>query len=105
MFVKVYEYHIQPDKIDEYLSIQKKASEMYSKFVDVQTIYLQSKVDHTKWLEISTYTNESEYTKAMSLLNEQKEIMELFEKFTSLQVEGMKNIKEEDFTYVKISGQ
>lgn len=103
VFVKVYEYHIQPDKIDEYVSIQKGALEIYNKFADVQTIYLQSREDHTKWLEISSYKNEFEYNKAMSMLNEQKEISELFERFASLQVQGRENIKEEVYTSVKIS--
>ncbi|MFD2640174.1 hypothetical protein [Piscibacillus salipiscarius] len=48
MFVKVYQYHIQKDKVDEYLSIQERASEIYGKYLDFNTVYLQSKDDSTK---------------------------------------------------------
>lgn len=58
MFVKVYQYYIQSNKVDDYLSIQKRASEIYGQYLDVNTIYLQSKDDNTKWMEISTYRDE-----------------------------------------------
>ncbi len=34
MFVKIYQYHIQKDKVDEYFSIQEKASEIYGRYLD-----------------------------------------------------------------------
>lgn len=38
MFVKIYQYHIQQDKVEEYLSIQEKASEIYSKYLNFHTM-------------------------------------------------------------------
>ncbi|WP_456278930.1 hypothetical protein [Bacillus sp. AK128] len=96
MFVKVYKYHIQNDKVDEYLSIQEKASKIYGKYIDLQTTYLQSIDDHTKWLEISKYKDENEYQKSMDLINKEFEIKELFKAFQCLLVSDSE-ISEEDF--------
>jgi hypothetical protein len=96
MFVKVYQYHIQNDKVDEYLSIQEKASEIYGKYIDLQTTYLQSKDDSTKWMEISKYKDEDEYRKSIDLINKEFEIQELFNAFQGLLVSDSE-ISEEDF--------
>lgn len=97
MFVKVYQYHIQQDKVKEYVEIQQKASEIYRKYIVSQTTYLNSMSDPTKWLEISRYENEEEYVKSMNLVNEEEEIRELFKTFQSLLVIDKKEIMEEDF--------
>lgn len=97
MFVKIYQYHIREDKTDEYLLIQEKASEVYSRYLDFHTMYLQSKDDGTKWIEISRYKDESEYQKGMNLINEQEEIQELFDTFQSLLVSDRKEISEENY--------
>lgn len=55
IFVKFYQYHIQKDKVEEYLAIQEKASEIYGQYLDFHTMYLNSKVDGTKWIEITIY--------------------------------------------------
>ena len=97
MFVKIYQYHIQQDKVEEYLSIQEKASEIYSKYLNFHTMYINSKDDETKWIEISRYADEKEYNKSMTIINEQKEIQELFARFQYLLVTDKKEIWEEDF--------
>ncbi|ART77175.1 hypothetical protein B4U37_14455 [Sutcliffiella horikoshii] len=96
MFVKVYQYHIQTDKVSKYLSIQKKASDIYRKHLNVNTVYLQSKDDNTKWMEISTYRNEVEYNKTITLINEEEEIIRLYAEFQSLIVSG-EEISEENY--------
>ncbi|NMH74552.1 hypothetical protein HF078_15800 [Bacillus sp. RO2] len=97
MFVKVYQYHIQKNKVDEYLAIQEKASEIYGRHLDFHTMYLNSKDDATKWIEISRYKDENEYQKSMDMINEQEEIQELFKAFQSLLVTDKSEISEEDF--------
>lgn len=97
MFVKVYQYHIQQDKVQEYFEIQKKSSEIYSKYITSETMYLNSKEDPTKWMEISRYENEQEYYKSMKLVNEVVEIHSLFKSFQSLLVSEKREIMEEDF--------
>lgn len=97
MFVKVYQYHIQKDKVDEYLAIQERASEIYGRYLDFHTMYLNSKDDATKWIEISRYKDENEYQKSIDMINELEEIQELFEAFQSLLVTDKSEIIEEDF--------
>jgi hypothetical protein len=97
MFVKVYQYHIQKNQVDEYLAIQEKVSEIYGRQLDFHTLYLNSKDDATKWIEISRYKDEDEYQKSMDMINEQEEIQELFKAFQSLLVTDKSEISEEDF--------
>ncbi len=97
MFVKIYQYHIQKDKVDEYFNIQEKASEIYSRYLDFHTLYLNSKDDDTKWVEITRYKDEDEYNKSMNIINEQKDIQDLFETFQSLLLTDKREISEEDF--------
>ncbi|NHM34075.1 hypothetical protein [Neobacillus terrae] len=97
MFVKVYQYHIQKDKTDEYLAIQEKASKIYGRYIDFHTLYLNSKVDATKWIEITRYKDENEYQKSLAMINQQEKIQELFEAFQSLLVTDKNEISEEDF--------
>ncbi|WP_240688081.1 hypothetical protein [Pseudalkalibacillus hwajinpoensis] len=63
MFVKVYEYYVREECIEEYLTIQEKAGEIYDKYIDAHTIYLRSKKDEAKWMEITRYKSEEEYRK------------------------------------------
>ncbi|OCA90350.1 hypothetical protein A8F94_00140 [Bacillus sp. FJAT-27225] len=101
MFVKVYQYHILKDKIDEYLAIQEKVSEIYGRYLEFHTMYLNSKIDATQWIEISRYKDENEYQKCMDLINQQKEIQGLFLEFQTLLVTGKSEICEEDFMEMK----
>lgn len=101
MFVKVYTYHIQHDKVGEFLVIQEKVSKIYNRYLEFKTIYLQSKEDNTKWMEITTYKDEEEYLKCMALINKSEEIQELFNAFQTLLVSQVK-ISEEDFIERKI---
>lgn len=104
LFVKIYQYHIQLNQIEEYLRIQDQAIKIYSQYVDFQTVYINSKEDATKWLEISTYKDENEYKKSIDLINEDKEIQELFKKFQSL-LSPETEIIEEDFMERKRIGK
>ena len=97
MFVKVYQYHIQPDRIDEYLEIQKKSAEIYASYLDFQSFCINSNQDKSKWIEISKYKNENEYRKSIDLINDNTEIKQLFEKFSSLLINGETDLVEEDY--------
>ncbi|WP_449537600.1 hypothetical protein [Ferdinandcohnia sp. Marseille-Q9671] len=100
MFVKVYSYHIQPAKNKEFVHIQKRTSELYGRYIDVQTTYLQSSEDQTKWLEISKYRSEEDYLKSIQLINNQKEIQDLFLAFQSILEQ--EKITEENFTEIRL---
>jgi hypothetical protein len=101
MFIKVYEYYIQPDKEQEYLNIQQKAGEIYSRYLNVHSLHLKSMDDPSKWMEITRYRDKEEYKKSLDLINQYKEIKELFKEFQSLLASEKREIREEDFTVVK----
>ncbi|MDZ5471440.1 hypothetical protein SM124_06735 [Bacillus sp. 31A1R] len=97
MFVKVYQYHIQTEKVKDYLALQEKVAEVYKKYIHFQSIYLQSKEDETKWIEIMKFQDEGEYEKSIKLINQQEEIISLYKAFQTILVKDKKEISEEDF--------
>ncbi|MEI5908692.1 hypothetical protein WAK64_16715 [Bacillus spongiae] len=101
MFVKIYQYHIQKEKEEEYLSIQEKAGEIYAKHIDLHTLYFKSKENDTKWLEINCYKDQDTYNKSIELINKQIEIQKLFKSFQSVLVSEKSEILEEDFIKIK----
>ncbi|WP_442600209.1 hypothetical protein [Neobacillus sp. D3-1R] len=101
LFVKVYQFHIKSDKIDEYIKIQDQASEIYSKYIEFQSFILKSKAEETKWVEISRYKNEEEYNKAMKMINEYAEIQLLYKNFQSILLDEKQEISEEEFLEVR----
>ncbi|SET52881.1 hypothetical protein SAMN05421676_105197 [Salinibacillus kushneri] len=96
MFVKVYQYHVHQDKLDEYIRIQEKAANIYAKYLDFQTLYFNSTEDKTKWIEVSRYKSKEEYERSIHLVNEEEDIHKLFHEFQSLLIED-NEIIEEDF--------
>ncbi|MFB5087746.1 hypothetical protein PGC35_11075 [Psychrobacillus sp. PGGUH221] len=96
MYVKIYQYHIQKDKEEEYLYMQQKAIAIYERYLDVHIMFLNSKDDVTKWVEIARYKDEEEYKKSINIINHEKEIKELFTLFQSFLVADKSEIKEED---------
>ena len=97
MFVKVYEYYIHEEFIEEYYRIQQKAGEIYKKYIDVETTYLQSQEDSSKWMEIAKYESEEDYRRALALINQEKEIQELFKAFEAILLSEKNMIRDEDF--------
>ena len=101
MFVKIYQYHIPKEKVEEFLDIQEKAAALYGRYLDYHTMYLNSKEDETKWMEISRYKDKHEYHRRMDLVNEQEEIHRLFKVFDSLLVGNKREIGEEEYIEMK----
>lgn len=105
MFIKVYEYHIQPDKETEYLEIQEKAGEIYSRHIDSHSLHLKSRDDPSKWMEITRYRNEEEYERSIQFINQEEEIQDLFKQFQALLGSEINEIREENFHLVKERGE
>ncbi|KAB2330684.1 hypothetical protein [Bacillus mesophilum] len=101
MFVKMYEYYIQDDKLEEFLVIQEKASKIYGRYLSFQTQYLQSKDDPTKWIEITRYNDEKEYIQSLELINQHPEIQALFKAFQSVLLTSKREIREGNYTIRK----
>lgn len=100
MYVKVYVYHIKTDKMNDYFRIQERAGEIYGRYINSQTTYLQSGEDAAKWMEITKYKSEEEYNKSIELINNHKEIQKLFKAFQSVLLESKSEKIEESFTEV-----
>jgi hypothetical protein len=101
MFVKIYQYHIQKEKENEFFALQNQVSEIYRKHIDFHTTYLQSKTDETKWLEITKYKDETDYNQSIQLINEEEEVEALFHAVQSLLVDELREVSEENFTEKK----
>jgi hypothetical protein len=100
MYVKVYVYHIKTDKMNDYFRIQERAGEIYGRYINSQTTYLQSREDAAKWMEITKYKSEEEYNKSIELINNHKEIQKLFKALQSVLLESKSEIIEESFTEI-----
>ncbi|UII55157.1 hypothetical protein LS684_16055 [Cytobacillus spongiae] len=104
MFVKIYQYHIQEDKVADYLELQEKTSTIYCKYIEHKSIYLQSQKDLTKWMEIAKYPDEKEYHKCLRLIHEEEEINLLYKKFCSYLVGDKQEVFEESFIERRVTG-
>ncbi|QGG54909.1 hypothetical protein [Paenibacillus sp. B01] len=100
-YVKLHAYHVQKEKRDEYLDLQRQAAEVYGRHASFRTLFLNSMEDETRWIEITTYDSEESYAEAIRLIDEEPEIGDLFRRFKSLLVQENAEIVEEDFKLAK----
>lgn len=98
MFVKIYHYHIPKDKKEEFMKIQERAGELYGRYVEFETLFLNDTNDETKWMEVSRYKDKDVYRNSMELLDKETELHTLFKDFQSLLIS---EIKEEEFLEMK----
>lgn len=96
MFVKVYTYHVLPEKEQEFKDVLNQAEENYSKYITKQSIVLKSHDNSTKWMEIHRYQDKEIYDESIELINQQPEIKQLYSRFLEL-VDSMEELTEEDF--------
>jgi hypothetical protein len=103
VFIKIYSYHIKPDKFQEYLIIQEEANRIYSKFTDNKILHLQSKVDKTKCVEIQIYKNEQIYFDTIQIIDQKPEIQDLYKRFIEV-ITSHEEISEQDYHLVDFQG-
>jgi hypothetical protein len=104
VFVKVYRYHIRPNKKNEFLHIQERAAEIYKKHVHYHAVYLQSEDDPGLWLEIQWCRDQDTYRQAMDLINAESGIERLWKEFQLLLDPEKPGIQEECFCQVHSEG-
>ncbi|MED1563952.1 hypothetical protein P4U44_18975 [Alkalihalobacillus alcalophilus] len=97
LYVKVYEFFIQEDKVEQYFNIQNRAVELYKKHLNCEVMYLQCTTDKTKWMEFSKYVSEENYKEGLSKINIEPEIQSLFKQFESCLLP--ENQKIEEYNY------
>lgn len=104
MFVKVYRYHIQSDKTDEFLGIQRRVGEIYSKHASYRSVYLRSRDEPGLWLEIQWCVDEDTYRHAMESINAEPGIGKLWQEFQMLLDPEKPGVQEECFEQVHSIG-
>lgn len=100
MFIKMYQYHIPKESVEEYLNIQEQAAKIYKTHLDFHTMYFKSTNDETRWIEITRYNNETEYKTSIDMINKNQELQNLFQRFEDLLIDQTM-ITEEEFTELK----
>ena len=81
MFVKTYSYSIKPERERDYLDIQVKSEQIYSRFTYKQTLYLQNRADSSKWIEMHIYQDEKSYIDSIHAVDQHPEIHDLYKQF------------------------
>jgi hypothetical protein len=102
MYIKVYKYHIIPGKEQDFLDIQAKAENIYSRFIEKEALLLRNKDDSTKWMEINIYKDESSYNESIKIIDQQKEIADLYTKFLNVII-SKKELKEESYEQIVVT--
>jgi hypothetical protein len=100
MFVKIYHYHIRPDKTEEFLRIQERASKIYRKYISYRCVYLRDRDNPGLWLEIQWCCDEDTYRSAMDSINAEPEIERLWQEFQALLDPSDRTIREEYYEQV-----
>jgi hypothetical protein len=84
MYVKVYEYHIKPEMEREFIKLQAEAEKIYSEHIEKQSIFLKSKEDSSKWIEMIFYQDENRYNECIKVIDHHEKIQNLYAIFLSL---------------------
>lgn len=101
MYVKIYKYRLKPGREKEYLEIQKEAEQIYSRFVQKQTLFLQNSEDKEVWQEIHIYQNEKSYIDTVSSVNEHPDIQALYNRFLEV-VTSINEMSDEDYLLIDL---
>lgn len=106
MYFKVYEYNIQPDKLNQVCKIDEEADAIYSQYFNVfGSLMLQKKDDLRKILTINWYSNEKAYEEGIEKVNADPRIKSLFSDLISLLDPEDSSVTERDFNLIRKAGQ
>lgn len=81
MFVTTFRYRVRPEKLGDYLDVQRRASEIYAQLVPNPPLYLQSANDPCQWLELHWYTDDMAYRLIRNQLSQHPDIPALWQAF------------------------
>lgn len=101
MFIKVYTYHVIPEKEQELLEIQTQAEKVYSRYIDKQTFFLRSNDNSAKWMEVHIYRDEVSYNESIKIIDQQSEIADLYDRFLGLII-SREELTEENYERIII---
>lgn len=101
MYVKIYRYRLKTGREQEYLEIQKEAERIYSRFIQKQTLFLQSSEDREVWQEIHIYHDKKSYTDTVSSVDQQPEIQVLYNRFHEV-ITSIEEMSEENYQLIDL---
>ncbi|MEH7443502.1 hypothetical protein V7201_14425 [Bacillus sp. JJ1122] len=102
MFIKVYTYHVIPEREQDFLEIQAQVENVYSRYVEKQSLFLKSKDGNTKWREIQIYKDETSYNESIKIIDQQKEIIDLYTRFMEVII-SKEELIEENYEQILIT--
>ena len=79
--IKIYRYRIQPERVPQFLAIQRRADVLYREHVEYSVQHCRSRTDPWQWTEIHTYPNLEMLLKADSLTDHCAPLRDLFAEF------------------------
>ncbi|WP_454190163.1 hypothetical protein [Paenibacillus sp. Marseille-Q7038] len=95
MFVKMYIYHVNLDRLAEYKKIMERADKLYRRYVNYELFYMESEEEPGKFVEVQTYASEELYEIGQKLINKDFELMDLNQSFEAILAPNNKEIQEE----------
>ena len=95
MNVKMYRYRIQPDQIERFLDIQKRADWIYRKHINYRITHFQSRTDPAAWVETHWFPDADTAAAAAALAEREPELSRLFAEFVAVLDPADPRIKEE----------
>ncbi len=95
--IKTYRYRIQPDKVLEFLAIQKQSDGFYREKVDYTISLYQSEKDPWQWAETHRYPSREMLVIAENILDDCPPLKILFQQFLEILDPNDKEIEEEIF--------
>lgn len=97
MYVKIYRYRIQPDKVGRYLEIQRQATVYTRDTFNYEISLLRSKEDPWEWTEIHRYWVKESFERASIVADSEPELKRLFPEFQRTMDPNDRGIKSESF--------
>ncbi|WP_088548661.1 hypothetical protein [Paenibacillus aquistagni] len=98
MYVKVYQYSVQAEQIEQCLELVSESDLLYKQFVNYTMLIRRSREQPTKLTEVHLYKSEEEYVEAMGKMKDDAQIQALFEQFLRTLSPENPEIKEETYT-------
>jgi hypothetical protein len=79
--IKIYRYRIQPERIDRFLEIQKRADWLYRKHLNYKINHCQCRTDPAQWIEMHWYPDEAALNAVDALAAQEPELARQFHDF------------------------
>jgi len=94
--IKIYRYRVSPEKVNQFLEMQKQADSLYREHITYSIAYVRSVTDPWEWMEIHEYPDR-EMLSITEKLSEDNRLKSLFQEFLNLLDPKDRNIREEVF--------